>query len=259
MQTNTVRTGRKHRAHGRSPLGFLIAPLLAGRTTVDKVLARYFDDTGMGKRLRRALRHGSLIDGKIRGPIVRQRPGGIVEREPAAIDRGLDHKVTRRMLACFLMLVEHMDPAVGAVAGRKLWQGGHARRLGLSMRRDKWNRLGGLREVQRYFRIFDRAEVLCRTQPNADHVPEHMKARAKVSGFKGGVQRAAQWAYNKIWTPAGAGLPGKVANILRRWRGEPVPKAIPVERHADRGPVSAPPPGLREWLATRSPGEPFAT
>lgn len=256
MQTIMHPAARKRAATRRTPLGFLIQPLIRGRTSATKVIDRHFGDTPMGKRLRRAIMHGSLTDGRIKGPRVRHLPGDQVERIPAAVNRDLSSRVARRMLASFLMLVEYMDPESGTAAGVKLWQGNQARRLGLSLRRDRWDRLGGLREVQRYLRIFDHAELLGRSQPNAENVPDHMKARAKLSSFAHGVERLATWAYNKVWTLGGCGLPTALKDTLRRWRGMKVPKRIPRTPEADRGPVTPPPLGLVEWLARRAPGEP---
>lgn len=234
MQTIMQGAEGKPRSARRSALGFLIAPLLAGRTTAERVIKRHFDGSPLALRLRRALRHGSLVDGRIRGAYQKGH-GATAEHVAAGVDRPLHHRSARRMLACFLMLVEQMDPETGAASGRKLWQGTHARRIGLSLRRDQLGRLGGVREVQRYLRIFDRADVLCRNQPNADRVPEHMKARPKLSTFAGGVRREAQWAYNKVWTPPGYPLPQGIRNTLRRWRGQP---AVPIVSSArtDRGP-----------------------
>lgn len=226
MQTSML-PGRGPRAAKRSALGYLIAPLLAGRTDAEGVFRRYFQGTALGRRLYRALRYGSLVDGQIHAPRFKD--------DPDAIARPFRHRVTRRMLAAFLMHVECMDPS-GTAAGRGLWQGGFSRRLQMSTR-----------ELQRYVRLFDRADVIERVQPNADNVPNYMRGAPKLSRVKGR-EVLASWAYSKI--RAAMPLPKRIADVLRRWRGELVPKALPPSM-----PVEVPPDlqatitGAREAMA----------
>lgn len=217
MQTITRAAGR-NRLKSRSPLGSVIASLLAGRGSAAAVFDRYLEGTTIGRRLYKAIRHGSLVDGRIKSSRLAPRT---LEMLPPELTRTLERRSARRMLALFLVICEHIDPHTGQASGKKLWQGHGARRLGLSLTRDAWGRLGGIREVQRYVRLFDAAEVFGRSQPSADHVPEHMKARAKLCTVRGRVIECA-WSYSKIWTLPGYPLPQKIRDVLRRWRGEVV-------------------------------------
>lgn len=217
MQTITRFSGAP-----RSALGFLIAPLIAGRTDAQGVFDRYLAGTGIGRRVMRAIRHGSLVDGELKGPKLAP-PGAGMDWLPPELDRPWKRRSARRMLAFFFILAERMDPYTGTASGRFLWQGHQARRLGFSLRRDELGRLGGIREVQRYLRLFDKAEVFGRSQPDADKVPEHMRGKPKPSKVRGVVSDRS-WSYNKVWTIRGFALPEKIRTILRRWRGEKVPK-----------------------------------
>lgn len=234
----------------RSPLGFLIAPLLQNRTDAAGVFKRYFEGTGLGGRLYKAIRFGSLVDGRVATSklVAPTERGGAWTHEPPPNARPFARRSARRMLALALMILERMDPDSGVASGRKLWQGHDARRLGFSLNRDQWNKLGGTREVQRYLRIFDRAEVFGRNQPNADKVPEHMKGAPHADG--------RSWAYNVLRTIRGFGMPQVIRDTLRRWRGQKVPK--PSARKAPAVPselahVASAADALAWFMASRPP------
>ncbi len=214
-------SGRQHTA-----LGFLIAPLIAGRTTARTVLDRYFKGTPIGRRLHTAIRHGSLVDGEIKGP--RYTPDGEAFRPRRQlpeddINRPLDRRAAARMLATFLIVAEAMDPRTHKAAGRHLWQGHHARRIGFSQRRNrKTGTINGTREIQRYVRVLEGADAIATSQPDAENVPEYMRGQPKRSTVRG-KEGDHTWAYNVITLPSGYGLPVVIQRILRRWRGEAIP------------------------------------
>jgi len=259
MKPNTCRS-RAPSARS-TPLGYLIQPLLDGRMTAGEVLDRHFSGTRVGRNLRTAIRHGSLLDGRIQGP--RRDPEGQLfrpsnQRPEDDINRASHHRAARRMLATFLMLVECMDPQTQKASGRQCWQGHIQRRLKLSSRRnERTGTINGVREVQRYVRILENAEALATMQPNAANVPDYMRGAPKPSIVKR-KRGLHAWAYNVITLPRGFGLPIDIRNMLRRWRGLPVPSVpmptAPIEVSAEvRELARSGPAAILAWLRSRPP------
>jgi len=204
----------------RSPFGFQIRQLVSGRASAPQIFDQLFRNSRLGGALVRVLRHGSLVDGSIVAP--RYLPDG--HELPLApwvklavtVRRPPSSHAAARMLACFLMHVERVDPKTGKACGRDLWQGSMARRLGFSLRATVDGTPNGAREVQRYVRLFEAGELMRVTQPPSDNVPDHMKARSKACVVRGRAVNAI-WSYNVI--AVGTSLPGPVLDVLRRWRG----------------------------------------
>lgn len=236
----------------RSPFGFLVWSLVKCRESAAAMLDRLFADSpALRTQLTRVLRHGSLVDGSIHGPLMFS--DGTSYRAPsidAALDvsRPLYSLCAARMLGSFLLYAERVDPITRKGSGRMLWQGHHARRLGLSTRtREPGAPQSGTREVQRYARLLAGGGVIELHQPNAANVPDTMRGAEKPHGD--------QWAYNvvRLATP----LPVELRNMLARWRGLPAVVPLPkVARAIEGEPV---PPGelaaLLAALLARPPRE----
>jgi hypothetical protein len=170
----------------RTPLHHVIAPLLRRALTVRTVLDRYFGDHPLHGRVLQALTHGDLTTCAL---------------DPSR-SRGLETKAARRMLATLLIHLEALDEN-GAAFGSKIWQGSIACRLGLSTRRRARTEttpagpLGGIKEVQRYVAIFECAGVIKAHQPNAERVPDKMRARPRLSIVRGAAV-VRRWSYNVV-------------------------------------------------------------
>ena len=169
----------------RSPLAAVIGGLLRGTLGARTVLDRHLARGTFHARTLRALQHGSLVTGAI---------------DPTRA-RSIESRAARRMLACLLIHVEAYD---GETAhGSAIWQGSIARRLDLSTRRRAATRetpagpLGGVREIQRYVACLESAGVMRASQPNAQRVPDTMRARVRRSIVRGAVV-LRRWAYNVI-------------------------------------------------------------
>jgi hypothetical protein len=193
---------------------------------VGEVFDQLFAGSSMGAGVSRVLRHGSLVTGELLGP--RYTRDGIAIPRPSwiappsnEVTRPIESRATARLLACLLIHLERIDPKSGKACGTILWQGNTARRLGLSLRDRGDGNPYGAREVQRYVRLYARGEVLRVTQPNAEHVPEHMRAGKKDSGV---------WAYNVIGICDA--LPPTIKLALEQWRGILVKAPLQLARAA---------------------------
>ena len=186
-----------------SPLGHLIGPLLNGRLSARTVVDRHCG--ALGGRILRALTSGNLTSCNL-------------DRVRA---RSLDTRCARRMLATLLMYLERLDRH-GVACGPAIWQGSIARRLRLSTRaRAPGGPLGGIREVQRYTEILERAGVLRASQPDAARVPDTMRARARRSIVRG-ASVLRRWSYNVIR------LVGELPPQLRATK----PRALTIDHQA---------------------------
>jgi len=181
------------------------------------MLQRLFAGSAARPGIERVLRHGSLVDGRIRGPLLfadgtRYRSAAMLAE--LDVNRSLDSLAAARLLADYLLYAERTNAISRKASGRTNWQGHHARRLGLSTRGSSPSSPSGAREVQRYARLWAVGGVLRITQPNAANVPDTMRAEPNARG---------QWAYNvtTLITP----LPLELGDVLRRWQGMPVSAA----------------------------------
>jgi hypothetical protein len=184
----------------RTPLAAVIGGLLRGTLSARTVLDRHFGADVFRARVLRALEHGSLVSGAI----------------DTTRARSIESRAARRMLACLLMHVEAFD---GYTAhGAAIWQGSIARRLALSTRSRPATAdtpagpLGGIREVQRYVACMESARVIDASQPDAERVPDTMRARARRSIVRGEVQ-LRRWSYNVVRFVAR--LPLALVELLR--------------------------------------------
>lgn len=221
-----------------SPLGWLVWRLMSRRETAGAMLARVFGGSALRAPLTRAIRHGSLVDGELAGPVYES--DGSTYRPPSRkpeddITRDLDSLAAARILASFILYAERMEPRTRKASGRHCWQGNHARRLRLTTTRGDVRSdgtlppPGGVREVQRYLRILEGAGAVHTLQPNAANVPDALRACVNGAGD--------QWAYNLV--TIGAPLPLELQNAIKRWRGE-APALVPPRSTSSTPPNAEP-------------------